>query len=64
MTVATLSEAIVRDMLERFGRSVPTGQEGKRVHDYVDHALRRWATSNAPLGGFLRSPRGEGDPPA
>ena len=36
MTVATLAEAMVPDMLEWFGRSLPDEQEAKRIHDYVD----------------------------
>jgi hypothetical protein len=36
VNVMTLSEMMVPDVLERCARSLPTEQEAKRVHDYVD----------------------------
>src|SRR5919206_425190 len=36
VNVMTLSEVMVPDLLERCARSLPTEQEAKRVHDYVD----------------------------
>src|SRR4051795_2941658 len=36
VNVITLSEVMVPELLERCSRSLPTEQEAKRVHDYVD----------------------------
>jgi conjugal transfer pilus assembly protein TraD len=36
VNVMTLSEVMVPDLLERCARSLPTEEEAKRVHDYVD----------------------------
>jgi hypothetical protein len=36
VTVATLSENMVPDMLEWTSRALPDEQQAKQVHDYVD----------------------------